>query len=257
MTLRLSTAARDHITSAGSLKSAFQQGQIQIYSGSQPASADAAPTGTLLATITAGSSARTAEVLATGTVTLTAGSSGSVNDITVGGVSIMDGAVPFNTDLTATAAAVAANINAARTVPDYTATSAGAVVTISAPRGMGTAANGLTVAADVTTLTATVANMSGGVTAANGLKFGAASGGVVSKLDTQVWSGVAVASGTAGWFRFTGSVADTGVLDTGATQVRMDGAIATSGAQLNMSSTAITSGATQTIASFPITLPTA
>jgi hypothetical protein len=256
MTLRLSTAARDYINGAGSLKSAFQDGQIQIYSGAQPATADSAPTGTLLATITAISVARTAEVLATGTVTLS-GSAGSVNGVTVGGVSIMDGSVPFNTDLNATAAAVAAAINATRSVPDYTATAAGAVVTISAPRGMGAAANGLTVAADTTTLSATVAAMAGGVTAANGLKFGTSSGGVVSKLDTQVWSGVAVASGTAGWFRFTGSVADTGALDTTATQIRMDGAIATSGAQLNMSSTAVTSGATQTIASFPITLPSA
>ena len=58
-------------------------------------------------------------------------------------------------------------------------------------------------------------------------------------------------------FRFTGSAADSGVIDSAASQIRMDGAIATSGAQLNMSSTAVTSGATQTIASFPITLPSA
>jgi len=257
MTLRLSTAARDHINGAGSLKSAFQNGQIQIYSGAQPASADAAPTGTLLATITAGSNARTAEVLATGTVTLTAGSAGSVDAVTVGGVAIIDAPVPFNTDLAATAAALAAAINACRSVPDYTATSAGAVVTISAPRGMGAGANTLGVVASVTTLTATTASMSGGVSAANGLKFGTSSGGVISKLDSQVWSGVAAASGTAGWFRFVGSVADTGAIDSTATQIRLDGAIATSGAQLNMSSTAVTSGATQTIASFPITLPTA
>jgi hypothetical protein len=256
MTLRLSTAARDYINSAGSLKAAFQDGQIQIYSGSQPPSADAAPTGTLLCTVTASSAARTAEVLATGTVTLS-GSAGSVNSVTVDGVSVMDVAVPFTTDLTTTAALVAAAINAARSVPDYTATSAGAVVTISAPRGMGLAANGLVVAADATTMTATVAPMSGGVTAANGLKFSASSGGVVSKLDSQAWSGVAVASGTAGWFRFTGSVADSGAVDSTASQVRMDGAISTSGAQLNMSSTLLTSGATQTIASFPITLPSA
>ena len=43
---------------------------------------------------------------------------------------------------------------------------------------------------NTTTLTATTAALSGGVTAANGLKFGASSGGVISKLDSQVWSGV-------------------------------------------------------------------
>jgi hypothetical protein len=256
MTLRLSTAARDFINAAGSLKGAFQNGQIQIYSGAQPASADAAPTGTLLCTVTASSGARTAEVLATGTVTLS-GSAGSVDSLTVGGVAIIDAPVAFNTDLNTTAAALASAINAARSVPDYTATSSGAIVTISAPRGMGAGANGLTIAAGVTTLTATVAALSGGVTAVNGLKFGESSGGVVSTLDSQAWSGVAVASGTAGWFRFTGSVADSGVVDSLAAQVRIDGAIATSGAQLNMSSTTLTAGATQTIASFPITLPSA
>jgi hypothetical protein len=255
MTLRLSTAARDYINGAGSVKSAFQNGQIQIYSGSQPASADAAPTGTLLATITANSGARTAEVLATGTVTLS-GSSGSVDTLTVGGVSIIDAAVSFNTDLATTAAALAAIINATMSVPDYTATSSGAVVTITAPRGMGAGANTLVVAAGTTGLTAVTANMSGGVTAVNGLKYGVSTSGTMVKRDSQVWSGVAVASGTAGWFRFVGSVNDSGLIDSSASQIRMDGAISTSGAQLNMSSTAVTSGATQTLASFPITLPT-
>jgi hypothetical protein len=256
MTLRLSTAARDYINSAGSLKGAFQNGQIQIYTGTQPGTADAAPTGTLLCTITANSGAHTAEVLATGTVTLS-GSSGSVDTLTVGGVAIIDAAVAFSTDLTVTAANLAAAINNARSVPDYTATSAGAVVTITAPRGMGAGANSLVVAAGTTGLTAVTANMSGGVTPVNGLKFGTSAGGVVSKLDSQAWSGVAVASGTAGWFRFTGSVADSQATDALATQIRLDGAISTSGAQLNMSSTVLTSGATQTIASFPITLPSA
>jgi hypothetical protein len=256
MTLRISTAARDYINSAGSLKSAFQNGQIQIYSGTQPVSADAAPTGTLLCVITANSAVRTEEILATGTITLS-GSGGSVDSVTVGGVAVIDGAVPYSTDLTVTAANLATAINLARSVPDYTATSNGAVVTITAPRGMGAGANGLTISVGVTTLTATTAALAGGVSAVNGLKFGASSGGVVSKLDSQPWSGVALASGTAGWFRFTGSVADNGSIDSTASQVRMDGAISTSGAQLNMSSTMLTSGATQTIASFPITLPSA
>lgn len=255
MTLRLSTALRDYINMAGSAKRALQGGEIKIYSGAQPATADAAPTGTLLCTITAASASRTAEVLATGTMTLS-GSSGSVTAVSVGGVSVIDNAVPFNTSLTQTAADLAAEINNAETVPNYTATSSGAVVTIIAPRGMGAAANSLTVTGTLTTMTATYANTSGGVTATNGLKFGVSTAGVLVKLATQVWSGIAGASGTAGWFRFTGSVADTGVIDSAATEMRMDGAISTSGAQLNMSSTSITAAATQTISSFPITLPT-
>jgi hypothetical protein len=255
VTLRLSTALRDHVNQNGSIKSALQNGQILIYTGAQPATADAAPTGTLLATITASSASRTAEVLATGTITLS-GSSGTVSAVSVNGVSVIDTGVPFNSTLTQTAADLAAEINNAASSPDYTATSSGAVVTVKAKRGTGSSVNDFVVAVTATGMTASVAALAGGVNASNGLKFGTSSSGVLSKLASQVWSGVAGATGTAGWFRFTGSVADSGVLDSAATEIRLDGAISTSGAQLNMSSTAITSGATQTISSFPITLPT-
>lgn len=256
MTLRISAGLRNFANQTGSMREALQNGQIQIYSGSQPATAETAPTGTLLATITAASGARTAEVLSTGTVTLTGGASGSVDTLTVNSVSIISAAVAFNTSLTQTAADLATEINNTVTSPEYTATSAGAVVTISARRGTGAGPNTYVVASTVTTITKTDANMAGGVTAVNGLKFGTSTAGVLSKLSTQTWSGVAGATGTAGWFRFVGSVADAGALDTTESTFRMDGAISTSGAQLNMSSTSITSGATQTIATFPLTLPT-
>lgn len=255
MTLRLSTKLRNFINNEGSMKDALQNGQIDVYTGSQPASADAAPTGTHLVTITAASAARTAEVCATGTVTL-AGSSGSVTALTVNSISIIDNAVPFNTDLATTAADLATEINNTRSFPNYTATSSGAVVTITAPRGYGATANGWVVDATCTTMTSTDVNLSGGVTPVNGLKLGISASGVLIKLASQVWSGVADNSGTAGWFRISGSVADSGAIDSTASQLRLDGAISTSGAQLNMSSTSITSGATQTLASFPMTLPT-
>jgi hypothetical protein len=258
MTLRLSTALRDFVNNHGSLKDALHDGEIRIYTGSQPATADTAPSGTLLCTITAASQARTAEVLATGSVTL-AGSAGSVNTITVDGVEVLGAAVAFDTDLTTTAAAVAAQINKFRSVPNYTATSSGAKVTIHAPRGLGAGANGFVVDATCTTLTSTDVAMgseTAGVSAVNGLRFGVSSSGVLVKDPTQVWSGVNASTGTAGWFRFTGSVADSGTTDSSAQQVRLDGAISTSGQQLNMSSTTLTALATTTLASFPMTLPT-
>lgn len=256
MTLRLSTALRNHNLAGGSLKNALQGGKLLIYTGAQPASADAAPTGTLLCTISDASAAHTPEVLATGSVTL-AGSSGSVTALTVGGVAVIDAAVPFNTDLATTAADLAAAINACQSSPDYSATASGATVTISAARGSGAAPNGFVVDATCTTLTSTDVNLSGGVSAVNGLKFGSPAAGVLGKLATQAWSGVAGNTGTAGWFRFVGAVADSGALDAAESQFRLDGAISTSGSQLNMSSTSITAGATQTITSFPVTLPSA
>lgn len=256
MTLKLSAALRNLVNQGCSLRDALQGGEIKIYSGSQPSTAEAAPTGTLLATITSSSGSRTAEVLSTGTLTLTGGSSGSVDTVTVNSISIMDAAVPYNTSLTQTAADVAAMINNSQSSPEYTATSSGAVITIIARRGTGAGPNTFAVAATVTTITTSNAAFASGVTAVNGLKFGLSAAGVMDKRSSQTWSGVAVATGTAGYFRFTGGVADSGALDSTESQVRMDGSISTSGAQLNMSSTSITSGATQTINSFPITLPT-
>lgn len=257
MTLRISTALRNHMAHGGSYASAFQNGRIEIYTGSQPATADAATSGTLLCTITAASAAFTAEVRATGTLTLNSGSAGSIDTLTVDGFSIIDAAVAYNTSLTQTAADIATAINNSQKAPNYTATSSGAVVTITAPIGAGATANTLVVAHTATTLSGTTADMSGGVTGVNGLRFGTASGGVIAKLSSQTWSGVNAATGTAGWYRLYGSVADSGFTDSSLVYLREDGAISTSGSQLNMSSTSLTSAATTTVDSWTRTFPAA
>jgi hypothetical protein len=81
-----------------------------------------------------------------------------------------------------------------------------------------------------------------------------AASGVLSK-QTSTWDGVAVATGTAGYFRYCASTSDAG--GTSTTALRIQGAVATSGSELNMSSTSITSGATTTIDTFDITMPAA
>lgn len=106
---------------------------------------------------------RTPGEFATGTVTLTGGASGSVDGITVDGVQIMSGSVAFNTDLDTTAQDVADDINAFTSSPNYTATAAGAVITISAAT-KGTDDNGHVVVSTATTITTTDVNMSGGET---------------------------------------------------------------------------------------------
>lgn len=135
----------------GSLRDIFQNGVIEIYSGSQPADADTAVSGTLLGTITVGSGA------------FSAGSE------------------------------------------------------------------------------------------TNGLEFGTAASGEIEKASTETWSMQAIATGTAGYFRFKGNATDAGGAST--TLPRIDGSIGTSGADLNMSTTSITSGNTYTIDSFKFTLP--
>lgn len=155
MALRLSTAMRsgilgDTATYNNSFKDMFQDGIIDIYSGSQPADADAAETGTQLLRIT----------------------------------------------------------------------ESGGAFTPSSPT--------------------------------NGLEFGDASGGSISKAAAETWQGDGITGGVAGYFRFYDNDVDTGA---DATAMRFDGAVATSGAELNLSSTTIVQSATTTIDAFTITLP--
>lgn len=259
MTLRYSTGVRNFIMGHGSLKQAFQNGRIEIYTGAQPASADAAVTGTLLCTITAASAARTAEVRASGTVTLTGGASGSVNTVTVSGVDILGAAVPFNTSLTQTAADVAAQINRNLSNTEYVASASTGVITLKALPGTGASPNGLVVSATLTTITASYVNMAGGVAAVNGLALGApgeSTAGMVSKLVSQTWSGVNAASGIAGWYRWYGSEADAGGVDSAGVTIREDGAVSTSAAELNLTSVSLVSGLTTTLSGWDRTLPT-
>ena len=253
--LRLSTGARNFINKRGGMDQMLRNGWMELYSGAQPASADAAVTGTLLCTITSGSAALTKEVVATGTVTLSTGASGSVNTLTVNGVEVMGAVVNFNATLTQTAADVAAQINRFGSSPEYSATSSGAVVTIRAMPGTGASVNAFAVVSGVTTITKVDANLASGVTAINGLLFDNSAAGVMPKLTTQTWSGVNAATGTAGWFRQYGSVADAGAVDTTETVLRVDGAIATSGAEMNLNSTAFTALATTTLSGWGDTIP--
>ena len=88
-----------------------------------------------------------------------------------------------------------------------------------------------------------------------GLEFGDEASGYLEKCDGEVWSGVAVATGTAGWFRFHANATDYVVSGASTTLPRIDGSVGTSGADLNMASTSIVSGSTYTIDSFKLTLP--
>ena len=73
----------------------------------------------------------------------------------------MSGAVAFDTDLDTTATAVAANIKANTSTPNYTATASGAVISITSVT-LGSAPNGFDVTSTATGITTTDVNLSGG-----------------------------------------------------------------------------------------------
>jgi hypothetical protein len=101
---------------------------------------------------------------ATGSVTLTGGASGNISSITVGGTEILGATVNFNTDLTTTATAVKNQINAYTGTSGYTATSSGAVITITGPVATGADINGLSAVVTEATITSSITAFSGGVT---------------------------------------------------------------------------------------------
>lgn len=252
MTTRLSTGARNALAQAMGFGAIFNKASINIYSGAQPANADAAATGTLLGVVTLSSAALTQETQATGTITITGGST-SVATVTVGTFNIIpDGAVPYNASVNQTASDLCDAINRNGI---YTASVSGAVVTIKPRPGAGAAHNGYVVTS-TGSVTASYANMSGGVAAASALVFANPVAGVINKPSAAIWSFNGIANGTAGWFRLIGSVADAGAALTAAPWLaRIDGSIATSGADLNLSNIAIAIGSPNTVDSIAFTVP--
>jgi hypothetical protein len=265
MALRLSAGLRNFLNQGGSLKRAFVGGELQLYSGSQPADANTAVAGTLLCTYTDASGARTKEVRAVGSFTIS-GTSGSVDTIKLafgGGTAfdILGGAVTNTGNVNTTADAVAAAINNSRANLYVRASTTGSsgVVTLTALPGLGAFANGWVISGTSTTTSlgtfVDIGTGVAGVTSVNGLRFTLSSGGVLIKDPNQVWTGVAGATNTAGWFRLVSAINDPGSTDSSETYIRLDGNVSTSGANLNLSSTTITSGATQTITTFQLTEP--
>lgn len=255
MTVRFSTALREHILNSGGFNGAFNGGRILIFAGTQPASPDTAASTALLGTISLSSVAPVAETRASQTITV-AGASGSINTVVVSTLNIIpDGAVNFRTDVNTTAADLCEAINRNGIM---TATVAGAVVTVRPRAGAGTTYNGVAFATTVTTLTATVGagTMSGGVAGTNGLKFGApvstSSATTISKLATQTWSFTGAGTGTAGYARFVGSATDDGQ-STSTILPRLDGSIATSGGDFALSNISVVTGAPNTMDTFAVT----
>lgn len=87
--------------------------------------------------------------------------------------------------------------------------------------------------------------------ATNGLTFGAATNGTVSK--SGVWKFTGLATGTPGWFRLKGNALDNDALST--TLPRLDGAIATSGGEMQIANLNIELGVENTVDVFRYTTP--
>lgn len=257
MTIRLSTGARNGLAGRLGFAAMFNHGYIKVFSGAQPANADAAETGTLLGIFTKSSGSLTKETRATGSVTITGASGGSINNITVGGLNIIpDGAITVSGDTTSTLAAKLCDAINRNGIME--ASVSGAVVTLKGRPGTGvtTAA----VSGSLTTATASYVNMGSGVAGVapvNGLILASPSAGVIAKPSDHVWSFAGIAVGTAGWARFYSSDGgDSGGLLSGAPWYpRLDGSCGVGSGDFLMSTIAITVGLPVTMDTFQWTQP--
>jgi len=234
--------------------SSLQGGWIGIYDGTQPASADAAATGTLLMKITnssgtfaSGAYQTTDDDWVCASQAVTSGVNMTLNGAGAGTlgvgyhVSITSAATEdlrtANFRITGTGnndEAIVEYIDGGNNAAVYT-TNCFKTVSEIYPRKPAAFGSNVKVGYGIT----------------NGLYLALAASGAITKHASQTWSGVGIADGTAGWFRFYGAATDAGGIST--TLPRLDGRIATSGAELNLSNTSIVVGAAQSITAFSIT----
>lgn len=263
MAWRVSASLRNAMLKHGSLKHIMSNMVLKVYTGAQPTTADAAPTGTLLCTYSNSSGALTREVRAQGKVTFSGTvAAATCTGITVNSLEIMGSTFTDSTGVLADfATGVAAIINNNPKNQLYDAVPAAGVVTLTARPGLGDTVNGHAVVSSVTTITkadVNIGSLTAGITCVNGLQWGDAAAGILQKHPTQIWSGLVTGVGTqsAGWFRLEAAVTDAGGADASEAIRRLDGLVATSAAELNMASVSFVNGATKTISDFAVTFPT-
>ncbi len=255
MSLKLSTGLRNFLLAEGSLRKAFEDGIINVYSGAAPASPDDAATGVLLCKMTKASGAVAAGARSSPQIGLITIASHALGETFIINVTV-DGVGPTSYTFTNTpdaggvaevAMKVAEMLN---DIPQIAAIASGSDgnIFVSSKYSFGTftIANGGG--------TGTISALTSSVKAAavlDTLKLAAPVAGVITK-NADVWSGVGLATGTAGYFRLVTTL-DGGLLSQ--TDVRIQGNIATSGSELNLSNLNIVLGATQTIDTFSLTEP--
>lgn len=260
MALSFSTAIKNQtwnsIAGAVSKTYSLNDGRIAIYSGTQPASADAAVTGTLLGTVTKSAGAYSPGVYQTvddenvcAAQAVTSGVNMTLNGAGAGtlGVGYFVTISSASTeDLRTAIFRITGTGNNDEAIIEYIQGGNNATVYT---------ANQFKTVTEVYPLkpTAFSSNVKVGYAITNGLALGASTAGVISKHASQTWQFTAVASGTAGWFRWMGDDTDAGSVST--TLPRIDGRISTAGGggEMILSSLTITSGATTTIDAMSLT----
>jgi hypothetical protein len=252
MALKLSTGLRDFLIGEGTLRKAFEDAILNIYSGTPPTEADDAPPGVLLCKITKSSgavaaNARSTPKLCTVTISGTP-DAGDIVKLDLDGTNYYYTILAEDTTVALVALKVARMLNDSPHVDAIATGTTGVVYVQSRIPGVNftlteETSTGITVAvsADI------IANV-----ALNTLKLGAPVAGLISKTD-DIWSGVILATGVASYYRFVTS-SDLGtdnIID-----LRIQGTVGLSGTDLELSNINFnTVGVTETIDTFALNEP--
>ncbi len=254
MALKWSTGARNFILGKGSFRQMAEDMRMKVYTSPIPVEADDVPTGTLLVTFTKSSLVATlrrgwGEIVK---VLVTAGTTGQTLgfDCTVDGGTVATAVYTVPVADTTVVAAHAAKIVRLFTDIGLRACATGQDGAVYV---MGHNNQALTIALTAgMTGTVTITDNQYAVDTNDLLRFGPPSAGVISKLSTQTWSGVAGNSGTAAYFRLV-DVDDLGTDNT--TDRRVQGTVGVGTGDAQISNANITSGATETCDTCAITFP--
>jgi len=256
MARRLSTGMRDYLLAEGPVRKALEDCVVKIYTGSAPASADDAVTGTLLAIITKSGGTVSADERSTPRVykitipNATLGNTVKIN-VTVDGVGptthtfTITASEDTDTKVAKKVAQMLSDIPQLLAIADQDATGPAALWVQGRIDGLD-----LTLADGGGTTTATVTAKQAAVRQ-DTLQFGPSSGGSMPK-NSDVWSGTVLVNGVAGYFRIVTSN-DDGTLST--TQLRIQGSCSTSGAELNLSNLSLVATETHTVSNYAVSLP--
>ena len=246
--LRYSTALAQYLLQGGSIKQALHDGVIEIYAGTQPASADSAPGALKLLRITYQSGAYSvASTSRIDTATITYGVDGDVYALVINGTTYSYTSVNGD-NASKVATALAAKVNASGVVEAV----ANSNVIIVRARYAGvdyTIANTGTTTVGNNVLANPVASARG-----NGLQFGAVTGNVLAK-EAGEWSGVGLTDGLATWARFKGNPSSDDD-STSTSFIRMDMAINSANSEmLALTSQNVVTGGPQTVTAMNLTQP--
>jgi hypothetical protein len=256
MALNISTALKNQALNSvrghGTITKSLKGGVGYVYSGTQPASADAAATGTLLGKVTAsGGTYAWGAYQTTDRDGICASSTpGSAGTIALNGITAGTLGVGYYVTIYGSGNESAKIFRITGTGDDDEAV----VEYLQGPNNSTVSTtNTFKTVTEVYVSAATAAAVEVGYGVTNGLMWNVAASGALTKHSGQTWQMVGIAAGTMGYVRWMGAATDD--LGISTTLPRVDMRIATSGAELDASNTTVAVGGVSTFDTVTITFP--